>query len=69
MKKHQAFNNPIYFAGGAWKWIGFTPDNRFSLAANKASMIACANKGVDNVIITSWGDNGAEDHRFHPAIL
>lgn len=64
IEKHQAFNNPIYFAGGAWKWIGFTPDNRFSLAANKASMVACANKGVDNVIITSWGDNGAEASPF-----
>lgn len=60
IEKHQAFNNPIYFAGGAWKWIGFTPDNRFSLVANQASMIACANKRVDNVIITSWGDNGGE---------
>jgi len=61
---HQKFNNPIVFAGGAWKWIGFTPDNRFSLLANESSMIACANKGIDNVIITSWGDNGAEASPF-----
>ncbi len=64
IEKHQQFNNPIVFAGGAWKWIGFTPDNRFSLKANEASMIACANKGVDSVIITSWGDNGAEASPF-----
>lgn len=61
---HQKFNNPIVFAGGAWKWIGFTPDNRFSLLANQASMIACANKGIEHVIITSWGDNGAEASPF-----
>lgn len=64
IEKHQQFNNPITFAGGSWKWIGFTPDNRFSLLANKASMSACIEKKIDEVIITSWGDNGAEASVF-----
>ena len=60
IEKHQQFGNKVVFAGGAWKWIGFTPDNRFSLKANQASMKACIEKQVDEVIITAWGDNGAE---------
>ncbi len=64
IEKHQMFNNPIIFAGGSWKWIGFTPDNRFSLLANKASMAACIEKQIEKVIITSWGDNGAEASVF-----
>ena len=37
---HHKISQDIAFAGGAWKWIGFTPHNHFSrliaLEANKA---------------------------------
>lgn len=62
--KHKVFDNDIYFAGGAWKWIGFTPDNRYSLVATKAAMTAAIAQDIDNIIVTAWGDNGAEASQF-----
>lgn len=64
LKKHEAFDNPIMFAGGVWKWIGFTPDNRYSLVATKAAMEAVKARGIKDVIVTGWGDNGGEASQF-----
>lgn len=71
LKKHSAFNNNIYFAGGAWKWIGFAPDNRYSIEASKQAFQACFDNHVKNIIITGWGDNGAECSTFSilPSLL
>lgn len=61
---HLKFNNPISFAGGAWKWYGFAPHNRFSVASTQMQLDVCADKGVDSIIVTSWGDNGGEASQF-----
>ncbi len=64
LKKHQAFDREIVFAGGAWKWIGFTPDNKYSIEASKKALKACVKYNVKEVVITGWGDNGAECSTF-----
>ncbi len=71
IEKHRMFENRIGFAGGAWKWLGFTPDNRYSFAACGAAAKACVQKGVRRFIVTGWGDNGAECSVFAtlPALL
>ena len=61
---HLKFHNPIAFAGGAWKWYGFAPHNKFSLASTQMQLNICADRNVDNVIVTSWGDNGGEASQF-----
>lgn len=61
---HLKFHNPIAFAGGAWKWSGFAPHNTFSVASTAMQLDVCADRGVDNVIVTSWGDNGGEAAQF-----
>ena len=61
---HLKFHNPITFAGGAWKWYGFAPHNKFSLASTKMQLDVCADRKVDHVIVTSWGDNGGEASQF-----
>lgn len=61
---HLKFKNPIVFAGGAWKWYGFAPHNRFSLESTELQLDICEEKGLDNVIVTSWGDNGGEASQF-----
>lgn len=61
---HLKFKNPIMFAGGAWKWSGFAPHNSFSLASTELQLDVCEEKGLDNVIVTSWGDNGGECSQF-----
>ncbi len=57
---HLAFNREIMFAGGAWTWNGFAPINDFSLVATKQAIDACFDKKVDKIMLTMWGDNGAE---------
>lgn len=61
---HRKLEREIWFAGGAWTWKGFAPDNRFSVRATKAALQACEEEGVENVFLTMWGDNGGECSRF-----
>lgn len=57
---HLSVHRNIWFAGGAWKWVGFHPQNEKSFRTTKAALSACAQKGLKNVLITLWGDNGNE---------
>lgn len=60
IKYHQAFSNDIWFAGGAWSWIGFAPDNARSLKTMIPAMKTCKRMGIDKIVITLWGDGGKE---------
>ena len=60
IKAHKKFNNPIWFAGGAWTWTGFTPHNKLSVGPTARAMASCRDNGVDNIFLTCWGDNGGE---------
>lgn len=64
IKQNQAFDRPVVFAGGAWTWRGFAPDNMFSIETTTAALKACSDCGVDDIFITMWGDNGGECSRF-----
>ncbi|MDE6398065.1 MAG: beta-N-acetylhexosaminidase, partial [Clostridiales bacterium] len=64
LASHRKLGCPIVFAGGAVKWIGFAPDNRFSLAIAQTALGACKRGGVKSVLLTAWGDNGAECPAF-----
>lgn len=59
---YRQFNacNETIFAGGAWTWTGIVPHNEFSLRTTRAALTACRKKGVRDVFITMWGDDGAE---------
>lgn len=61
---HNQFKNPICFAGGAWKWGGFGAHNAFSLQSTKMQLTLCAERGINRVIVTGWGDNGGEASQF-----
>lgn len=64
IEKISAFGNPVVFAGGAWSWNGFTPDNQFSIDNTKVAVKACIDNGVDDMFLTMWGDDGGECSRF-----
>ena len=61
---HLKFKNPVAFAGGAWKWSGFAPHNRLSLRSTEMQLDVCERYGLDNVIVTGWGDDGGEASQF-----
>ncbi|MDF2988942.1 MAG: hypothetical protein K0R50_4452 [Eubacterium sp.] len=59
-KNHKKMSPNIAFAGGAWKWSGFCPSSRFSEAVAKVAHGSCVRENIREVLITAWGDDGAE---------
>ena len=51
----------IIFAGGAISWIGFAPNITNSLENSTAGLKSAIKNGVNEVFVTSWGDNGNDD--------
>lgn len=64
IKLNQAFGREVIFAGGAWAWKGFAPDNAMSIENTEPAVSACHDRGVDNILMTVWGDDGAECSYF-----
>ena len=64
MDRSAVFQREIVFAGGAWSWRGFAPRNKFSDLATNHAFNACRAKGIKNVFLTMWGDDGAECSPF-----
>lgn len=61
LEKHALFKNKTVFAGGAWCWKGFVPDNKFTLNRMMLPAIKeCKKKNIEDMIVTLWGDNGKE---------
>lgn len=51
----------VKYAGGCWKWIGYAPDNAYSDSVHRAALEAAMEcGGIDDFLITAWGDNGEE---------
>ena len=64
IRGHKQLTDRISFAGGAWKWIGFTAHNEYSIRATRAALSACIKEGVREALLTMWGDDGAEASPF-----
>lgn len=60
LKKHKQMTDRVLFAGGAWKWTSFNPNNQFSMDNLAVAHESCIEHQVKDTFITSWGDNGAE---------
>ena len=61
---HSVFRNEIWFSGAVWSNLGFTPHNAFAEKSSKKGIEGCRKKGIENVLITSWKDDGAESSLF-----
>ena len=60
IEHHLDFKRNVWIAGGAWKWRGFESDNRKSLSQTKVLLCSAKKQGVNNILLTMWGDNGGE---------
>jgi hypothetical protein len=60
LRKHKQLSENIGFAGGAWKWMGFAPNNEFSRGVSLLAHDSCVKHGIRDILVTAWGDNGAE---------
>ena len=50
----------VTYAGGLCKWIGYAPDNHHSDCVTKVALEAAIQNGVDDVLMTAWGNDGDE---------
>ncbi len=64
IKAHKRFANPIWYACSAYTSRGFSPNNAYSMRAIEPAIRSCKENGIDNVIVTMWGGNGAECSLF-----
>ena len=64
LKLHKTLSPNISFVGGAWKWTGFIPHNRYSIHACKAAIQACVEHRINEIAFACWGDDGAESSIF-----
>lgn len=63
-RAHKKFHSDVWFAGGAWTWHGFAPLSGFSLKTMKPAVESAIEQGIDNILFTMWGDDGAECSAF-----
>lgn len=59
-QKFQEYAGKTIYAGGCVKWIGFAPDNTRSMRVDDIAFSEAKKCGVENILITTWGDGGAE---------
>lgn len=60
MRHHLDFKRNVWIAGGAWTWRGFHSDNEKSLRQTEVFIRAAREHGVNDILMTMWGDNGGE---------
>lgn len=60
IKKHLALTDKVSFAGGAWAWTGYAPMNKHSMFTMKYAMQCCRERGIKDVTMTVWGDDGRD---------
>ena len=56
---HQAMGETV-FAGGIWTWMGFGANYARTFDHSYPAVMACKKKGLREVFLTVWGDNGTE---------
>lgn len=59
-EKRKQISDKVMFAGGAWKWIGYTPHHSKTEKTMKASLNASIKSEIEEYLITSWADDGSE---------
>ncbi len=64
IEKYRKLSDQITFAGGAWTWLGFCPNNSYGIRETEAAVRACKEKQIEDVYFTMWGDNGGECSPF-----
>ena len=58
IESHKRFGGETWFAGGAWTWMGFASNNDWSLKTMLPAMQSCREQGVQNIMMTVWGNYG-----------
>ena len=58
LEMHKQISNRTWFAGGVWNWIGFIPNNYYTVKSMLPALDACVKNGIRDVMMTIWYGNG-----------
>lgn len=64
LEKMKSYAGKVMFAGGLWKWMGYVPDNSYSKKCVDILVGTAMDCGVDDILMTAWGDDGNESSVF-----
>lgn len=64
IKEHKKIKDDITIAGGAWKWLGYAPNNSYSMGNIRKFFFAGKKENIKEFTLTGWGDNGGETSIF-----
>lgn len=57
---HFDLHDKVLFMGGIWTWIGYSLAWEKTLITTEYGLNASKKKGIKEVVLTTWGDNGTE---------
>lgn len=60
LDSHFDLHDKVLFMGGIWTWIGYSLAWQKTLLTTEYALNACKKKGIKDIIVTTWGDNGTE---------
>ncbi|MBQ8410069.1 MAG: family 20 glycosylhydrolase [Clostridia bacterium] len=58
IEMHKQISDKVWFAGGIWNWIGFMPNNYYTVKSMKPALDACRKNGIRDVMMTLWCGGG-----------
>lgn len=59
-RRHRCFGHSPMFAGGIWNWNSYAVEYDMTFATTEPAMAACKASGIEEVMITLWGDGTTE---------
>ena len=64
LREHKKMTDNVSMTGGLYKWIGFAPNNTYSMKANRNLIAAVKAEGIEELNFSMWCDNGGEASLF-----
>lgn len=64
IRRHKELSQDVIFAGGTWAWNGIGVSYGKVFSSTNAALTSCKKHGIRQVILTNWGDDGAESNLF-----
>ncbi len=65
IEQYKKFSDHVLFAGGSWTWGMPVSPYYQTWTSTVPALEACIEKGISEVIVTMWGDNGQEASWFN----
>ena len=69
MEMHKQISNRTWFAGGIWNWIGFIPNNYYTVKSMLPALDACKKNGIRNVMMTFWCSGKSSYYANLPSVF